>query len=150
MSHLSHIKMIKSFFLCCIWIRLITAFLLYARELWKNNAWALRFWCLSNALTLQVRALDASKTWRVCIILSQFTRKSKYAVKTRWNWRPENLDSYSKMLAVCNPLPHEHSCFWGNEKLSNRSMAKCCYKSCIAQRLEKTSRVFHARWQHRV
>ena len=33
-----------------------------------------------NALTLQVCALDASKSQRTCIILSQFIRKSKYAV----------------------------------------------------------------------
>ena len=36
--------------LCCVWIRLITAYLLYTRELWQNNALVLQFWCLSNAL----------------------------------------------------------------------------------------------------
>ena len=65
---------------CRVWIRLITAYLLYARELWQNNALSLQFWCLSNALTLWVCALDASKFQCMCIILSQFSRKSKYAV----------------------------------------------------------------------
>ena len=33
-----------------------------------------------DAVTLRVRALDASKSQRACIILSKITRKSKYAV----------------------------------------------------------------------
>ena len=41
-----------------VWIRLTTAYLLCSRELWQNNALALQFWCLSNVLTLRVRALD--------------------------------------------------------------------------------------------
>ena len=44
---------------------------------------ALQFWCLSNALTLRVRALDASKSQCACIILSKFTCKSKYAVRAK-------------------------------------------------------------------
>ena len=59
-----------------VWIRLTTAYLLCAREFRQNNALALQFWCLSNALTLRVRALDASKSQHACIILSKFTRKS--------------------------------------------------------------------------
>ena len=62
------------------WIRLTTAYLLCAREFRQNNALALQFWCLSNALTLRVCALDTSKSQRACIILSKFTHKSKYAV----------------------------------------------------------------------
>ena len=61
-------------------MRLITAYLSYARELWQNNALVLQFLCLSNALTLRVCALDASKSQRACIILSQFTHESKYAI----------------------------------------------------------------------
>ena len=41
----------------------------------KYKALALQFWCLSNTLTFQVRALEASKSQRACIILSQITRK---------------------------------------------------------------------------
>ena len=72
-----------------VWIRLTTANLLCAREFRHNNTLVLQFWCLSNALTLRVRALDASKSQRACIILSKFTRKSKYTVinlylKTKW------------------------------------------------------------------
>ena len=65
-----------------VWIRLITAYVLYAGELWQNDSLALQFLCLSNALTLRVRTLDASKSQRVCVhyLLSQFTRKSKYTV----------------------------------------------------------------------
>ena len=37
----------------------------------------LQYWCLSSALTLWVRALDASKSQRTCIILSIFFCKSK-------------------------------------------------------------------------
>ena len=57
-----------------------------ARELWQNNALALQFWCLFNALTLQVRALDASKSQRACIIiLSQLhLQLSKCAVINLW------------------------------------------------------------------
>ena len=78
MSYLSHKKTKKV--LRCVWIRLTTAYLPCAWEFRQNNALALQFWCLSNALTLPVRALDASKSQRACIILSKFTRKSKYAV----------------------------------------------------------------------
>ena len=67
-----------------VWIRLTTAYLLCAREFRQNNALALQFWCLSNALTLRVCALDASKSQRACIILSKFTRKSKYTVINLW------------------------------------------------------------------
>ena len=63
-----------------VWIRLKTAYLLCAWEFTHNNAPSLQFWYLSNALTLRVRALDASKSQHACIILSKFTRKSKYAV----------------------------------------------------------------------
>ena len=70
----------KKVCLRCVWIRLTTAYLLCAREFRQNNALAFQFWCLSNALTLRVCALDASKSQRACIILSKFTRKSKYAV----------------------------------------------------------------------
>ena len=79
MSCLSHNKKQK---VCLrrVWIRLTTAYLLYAREFRQNNALALQFWCLANALTLRFRALDASKFQRECIVLSKFTRKSKYAV----------------------------------------------------------------------
>ena len=56
------------------------AYLLCAREFRQNNA--LQFWCLSNALTLRVCALDTSKSQRACIILSKFTRNSKYAFIT--------------------------------------------------------------------
>ena len=66
----------KKVCLRCVWIRLTTAYLLCAREFWQNNALVLQFWCLSNALTLRVRALEASKSQRACIILSKFTRKS--------------------------------------------------------------------------
>ena len=72
--------MIKKVCLRRVWIRLTTAYLLCAREFRQNNALALQFWCLSNALTLWVRVLDASKYQRACIILSKFTRKRKYAV----------------------------------------------------------------------
>ena len=75
-----HIIKDKKVCLRRVWIRLTTAYLLCAREFRQNNALALQFWCLSNALTLRVRALDASKSQRACIILSKFTRKSKYAV----------------------------------------------------------------------
>ena len=75
-----HIMKYKKACLRRVWIRLTTAYLLCAREFRQNNALALQFWCLSNALTLRVRALDASKSQRTCIILSKFTRKSKYAV----------------------------------------------------------------------
>ena len=77
MSYLSHNKTVC---LRRVWIRLTTAYLLCVREFRQNNALALQFWCLSNALTLRVRALDASKSQRACIILSKFTRKSKYPV----------------------------------------------------------------------
>ena len=79
MSYLSHNQRQK---VCLrrVWIRLTTAYLLCTREFRQNNALALQFWCLSNALTLRVRALDASKSQRACIILSKFTRRSKYAV----------------------------------------------------------------------
>ena len=66
-----------------VWIRLITteaAYLLHAQELWQNNALLLQFWCMSNTLILFVHALDASKSQRTCIILSQFTCKSKYFI----------------------------------------------------------------------
>ena len=63
-----------------VWIRLTTAYLLCAQEFRQKNAHALQFWCLSNALTLRVHALDASKSQRACIILFKFTRKSNYAV----------------------------------------------------------------------
>ena len=43
----------------------------------KYNALLHQFWCLSNALILQICAFDASKSERACIILLQFTRKSK-------------------------------------------------------------------------
>ena len=66
--------------MCCVWIRLITVYLLCAWELRQNNALLLQFWCLSSALTLWICALDASKSQHVCIILSKFTRQSKYAV----------------------------------------------------------------------
>ena len=62
-----------------VWTRLTTVYLLCAREFRQNNALVLQFWCSSNALTLRVLALDASKSQRACIILSKFTRKSKYA-----------------------------------------------------------------------
>ena len=75
-----HIIKDKKVCLRHVWIRLTTAYLLCAQEFRQNNARALRFWCLSNALTLRVRALDASKSQRACIILSKFTCKSKYAV----------------------------------------------------------------------
>ena len=56
-----------------IWIRIITAYLLCARQFSQNNALALRFWCLSSALTrIKISA-------RVHY-LSKYTRKSKYAV----------------------------------------------------------------------
>ena len=69
MSYLSHNKRQK---VCLrrVWIRLTTAYLLCAREVRQNNALALQFWCLSNALTLRVRALDASKSqraWLFCL-----------------------------------------------------------------------------------
>ena len=83
MSWLSHLKKNKKqnrFAYGLVWIRLITAYLVFAQELWHNNALALQFRCLSNALTLQVRALDVSKSQHTCIVLSQFTGKSKYAV----------------------------------------------------------------------
>ena len=38
------------------------AYLLYDRELWQSNTLSLQFWCLSNALILQVCAFDASKS----------------------------------------------------------------------------------------
>ena len=69
-----HIIKDKKVCLCRVWVRLTTAYLLCAREFRQNNALALQFWCLSNALTLRVRALDASKSQRACIILSKFTR----------------------------------------------------------------------------
>ena len=75
-----HIIKNKKVCLRNVWIRSTTAYLLCAREFRQNNALALQFRCLSNALTLRVRALDASKSQRMCIILSKFTRKSKYAV----------------------------------------------------------------------
>ena len=81
-SYLSHNKRQKVC-LRCVWIRLTTAYLLCAREFRQNNALALQFWCLFNALTLRVRALDASKSQRACIILSKFTCKSKYAVRPK-------------------------------------------------------------------
>ena len=68
MSYLSHKN--KKVCLRCVWIRLTTVSLLCAREFRENNALALQFWCLSNALTLRVRALDASKSQGTCIILS--------------------------------------------------------------------------------
>ena len=70
----------KKFCLRRVWIRSTTVHLLCAQEFKQNNALALQFWYLSNALTLRVRALDALKSQRACIILSKFTRKSKYAV----------------------------------------------------------------------
>ena len=70
----------RNFCLRRVWIRLTTAYLLCAREFRQNNALPLQFWCLSNALTLRVRALDASRSQHACIILSKFSRKSKYAV----------------------------------------------------------------------
>ena len=79
MSYLSHVKD-KKVCLRRVWIRLKFAYLLCAREFRQNNALALQFWCLSNALTLRVCALDAPKSQHACIILSKFTRKSKYAV----------------------------------------------------------------------
>ena len=47
MSYLSHLKKRQK---VCLWIRLITANLLCAWELWQNNALLLQFWCLSNGL----------------------------------------------------------------------------------------------------
>ena len=79
MSYLSHNKR-QNVCLRRVWIRLTTAYLLCAWEFRQNNALALQFWCLSSALTLRVRAPDASKSQRACIMLSKFTRKSKYAV----------------------------------------------------------------------
>ena len=70
----------KNFILCHLWIRLITVYLLCAQEFRQNNALALQFWCLSLAFILWVCAFDASKSQHLCIILSQFTCKSKYAV----------------------------------------------------------------------
>ena len=57
MSYFSHNKRQK---VCLrrVWIRLTSAYLLCARESRQNNALALQFWCLSNALTLRVRALE--------------------------------------------------------------------------------------------
>ena len=72
-----HMKKYKKVCLRCVWIRLTTAYLLCSREFRQNNALALQFWCLSNALTLRVHALDASKSQRMCIILLKFTCKSK-------------------------------------------------------------------------
>ena len=46
----------------------MTAYLLYARELWQNNALALQCWCLSNALTLRFRPHNVAKSQRACII----------------------------------------------------------------------------------
>ena len=39
-----------------VWAK--SLYLLYAWELWQNNALALQFWCLSNALSLRVRAFQ--------------------------------------------------------------------------------------------
>ena len=83
LSNLSHKKVLKVL-LCRVWVRLITAYLFCAREFRQNNTLALRFWCLSGALTLQVRALDASKSQCVCVILSKFTRQRKYGVINPW------------------------------------------------------------------
>ena len=66
--------------LCHVWIRLINAYLLCARELWQNNALALQFWHLSNALTLWVRVFDTSKSQRMCVISKQFSCKRKNAL----------------------------------------------------------------------
>ena len=72
MYYLSHLQK-KKFVLCHVWIRSITAYLLCAQL--QSNALLLQFWCLSNALN------PCSKKFQhACIILSQFTRKSKYAV----------------------------------------------------------------------
>ena len=49
-----------------------------------NNAHALWFWCMSSALTLWVRALDASNSQCACIILSKFTHQSKYVINNLW------------------------------------------------------------------
>ena len=65
-----HIIKDKKVCLRRVWIRLTTAYLLCAREFRQNNVLTLQFWCLSNALTLRVRALNALKSQRACIILS--------------------------------------------------------------------------------
>ena len=54
MSYLSHKK--------------TTAFYFVLENLEKNNALALEFLCLSSAITLQVCALEASKSQCACII----------------------------------------------------------------------------------
>ena len=64
-----HIIKDKKVCLRCVWIKLTTT-----RELWQNNALALKFWCVFNALTLWVCALNASKYQGAYIILSQFTQ----------------------------------------------------------------------------
>ena len=69
-----------------------------------------------NALTFRVRALNASKSQRACIILSKFTRKSKatqlinsiniHVVKHIQLWLSEdsNCISYSNIFTTpCNP-----------------------------------------------
>ena len=97
MSYLLH-KRQKKVCLRRVWIRLTTAYLLCAQEFRQNNALALQFWCLSNALTLRVRALGASKSQRACIILSKFTRKSKYAVINLYTSSPFLFTDYPLYL----------------------------------------------------
>ena len=84
LTKMSYLLLIKDKKVClrCLWIRLTSAYryLLCAREFRQNDALVLQFWCLSNALTLWVRALDASKSQCACIVLSKFTHKSKYEV----------------------------------------------------------------------
>ena len=60
-----HIIKDRKVCLCCVWIRLTTVYLLCAQKFRQNNALALQFWCLSNALTLQICAFDESKSQRV-------------------------------------------------------------------------------------
>ena len=79
MSYLSHMKIQKDFFMSrMIWINnfVFTLCLIIATNLCTFSL----IFMLSNAFTFRVRAFDASKSQYACIVLSQFSRKSKYAV----------------------------------------------------------------------
>ena len=75
-----HIIKDKNVCLRCAWIRLTTAYLLCGQEFRKNIALNCASISMLVRCTHPSGSLDTSKSQRMCIILSKFTRKSKYAV----------------------------------------------------------------------
>ena len=83
----------------------------------QNNALALQFWCFFNALTLRVRALDASKSQRACIILSKFIPAKVNTQLLIYKWTMFCIKSNSFQMTRDGNLVGVS--FWSIAKLAN-------------------------------